>query len=61
MTNLRMNEIMDEAELPVYYTAYTPASEKKQVQPDVIPEDSSDSISSTRSNWVKFVKAGDVL
>lgn len=29
VTNLRMNEIMDEAELPVYYTAYTPCFRKE--------------------------------
>ena len=29
VTNLMMNEIMDEAELPVYYTAYTPCFRKE--------------------------------
>lgn len=29
VTNLRMNEIMDVAELPVYYTAYTPCFRKE--------------------------------
>lgn len=29
VTNLRMNEIMDTAELPVYYTAYTPCFRKE--------------------------------
>lgn len=29
VTNLRMNEIMDESELPVYYTAYTPCFRKE--------------------------------
>lgn len=29
VTNLRMNEIIDEAELPVYYTAYTPCFRKE--------------------------------
>lgn len=29
VTNLRMNEIMDEAEMPVYYTAYTPCFRKE--------------------------------
>lgn len=29
VTNLRMNEILDEAELPVYYTAYTPCFRKE--------------------------------
>lgn len=29
VTNLRMNEIIDEAELPIYYTAYTPCFRKE--------------------------------
>lgn len=29
VTNLRMNEIMEESELPVYYTAYTPCFRKE--------------------------------
>ncbi len=29
VTNLRMNEILDESELPVYYTAYTPCFRKE--------------------------------
>ncbi|MBK5262819.1 MAG: serine--tRNA ligase [Peptostreptococcaceae bacterium] len=29
VTNLRMNEILEEAELPVYYTAYTPCFRKE--------------------------------
>ena len=29
VTNLRMNEIIDEAELPIYYTAYTPCVRKE--------------------------------
>ena len=29
VTNLRMNEIVDEAELPIYYTAYTPCFRKE--------------------------------
>ena len=29
VTNLRMNEIIDEAELPIYYTAYTPCFRKQ--------------------------------
>ncbi|MBE6032223.1 MAG: serine--tRNA ligase [Clostridiales bacterium] len=29
LTNLRMNEIMDNSELPVYYTAYTPCFRKE--------------------------------
>lgn len=29
VTNLRMNEILDEADLPVYYTAYTPCFRKE--------------------------------
>ena len=29
VTNLRMNEIIDEAEMPIYYTAYTPCFRKE--------------------------------
>lgn len=38
VTNLRAGEILDGADLPIYYTAYTLASEKKQAQQEEIQE-----------------------
>ena len=56
VTNLRANEIMDEAELPVYYTAYTPASEPRRVPRAEIPEASIRQHQFNKVELVKFVK-----